>query len=365
MRFKLIVILIALVSSLTLSAQELEWSVDMNAVFKNTESEYWGSPSNTHIFTRITPQIGVSLDSARHRIMGGVTWYQPMNDHLHGYKVLPALYYQYNNDNRGLGFKFGVIPNELNSSCPTFLRSDSINFLQPNIKGAVFTVNKPHFFFYSWFDWRQIQTQNKREAFDVTGSLVWRTLKGGNRFSVSAIVRYNHLSVSKRHDEGEGVVDNFIFSPQLAYARYWYNAQFSLSAGMLMSCDRDRVGDNKWNSSIGFVSQMDVRWKWLRLTESFYAGDPQMPYYEKYGSLVYQGDPFYHNKVYSRTDLVATIFQKDFVNLEARLTFHASEDKKTAFSQQVAVRFYLDNVLWKHHRNKKKGVDRLPLQPQF
>lgn len=365
MRNWLFTILMALVSVFTLSSQELEWSVDMNAVFKNTEVENSVTPGQTNIFTRITPQIGVSMDSTRHRIMGGVTWYQPMNDHLHGYKVLPALYYQYKNLKKGLEFKFGVVPNELNALCPTYLRSDSINIVQPNVKGAVFTVNKPHFFMYSWLDWRQIQTQNKREAFDVTGQFGWQTHKGDNLFTASAVLRYNHLSVSKQHFEGEGVVDNFIFSPQLSYTHWWSDINISLLAGILMSCDRDRVADKKWHTPVGFIATAKANWKWLTLTENFYAGDRQMPFYEKYGSLVYQGDPFYHNKIYSRTDLVATIFQRDFVNLEARLTFHASEDKKTAFSQQLAVRFFIDNHIWKNHKNKPKGVYINSLPAQF
>ncbi len=362
---RLVAILIALMSLASVSAQELEWSVDMNAVFHNREVEKSVIPGETYIFTRITPQIGVSMDSTRHRIMGGVTWYQPMNDRLHGYKVLPALYYQYKNREKGLDFKFGMIPNELNATFPTYLRSDSINFVQPNIKGAVVSVDKPHFWFYSYLDWRQIQTQNRREAFDVTGQLGWKTNKEQNQFSVSAVLRYNHLSVSKQHYEGEGVVDNFVFSTQLSYGHWWSNANLYLSAGMLMSCDRDRISDNKWHTPIGFLATAKVNWKWLSLTENFYAGDPQMPLYEKYGGLLYHGDSFYHNKIYSRTDLVATIFQKDFLNLEARLTFHASEDKKTAFCQQLAVRFFIDNIIWKHHKNKPKGVHKLPLAPQF
>ena len=362
---KIIVILVLISSVLTLSSQKLEWSVDMNAVFKNSESEYWESPSRTDIFTRITPQIGMSLDSARHRIMGGVTWYQPMNDHLHGYKVLPALYYQYKDTERGIGFKFGVIPNELNASVPTYLRSDSINFVQPNIKGVVFTIDKPHFFMFSWLDWRQMQTQNKREAFDVTGQFGWRTHKGANLFTASAVLRYNHLSVSKQHYDGEGVVDNLIFNPQFTFMHRWSNAGLSVSAGMLMSCDRDRVSDNKWHIPVGFIATAMANWKWLSLTENFYAGDPQMPFYEKYGSLVYQGAPYYHNKVYSRTDLVATIFQKDFVNFEARLTFHASEDKKTDFCQQLTVRFFIDKNIWKCHKHKPNDARMIPLSPQF
>ncbi len=89
-----------------------------------------------------------------------------------------------------------------------------------------------------------------------------------------------------------------------------------------------------------------------------------MPLYEKYGSLLYQGDQYYHNKFYSRTDLVATIFSRDFLNLEARLTFHAT-DKTTAFWQQLAVRFYLDRNLWNLHKKHKKGTNGITLQSQF
>lgn len=354
-------ILLIIISALTVCAQELEWSFDMNAVFNNRESDIGESPSHTFIFTRITPQVGLSMDRRRHRIMGGVTWYQPMIDNLQGYKVLPSLYYEYKDARKGYGLKLGIIANELNASTPTFLRSDSINYVQPNIKGIVVSIDKPHFFMHSWLDWRQIQTQNRREAFSVTAKPGWRTSKGNNTISASAIIHYNHLAKTKSRCEDEGVVDNVIFSPQLAYEHHWNKAHFNASAGVLLSCDRDRNGDNKWLTQVGFIGKLEGNWKWLTLTENIYAGERQMPLYEKYASLLYQGDPYYHYKFYSRTDLAATIFHRDFVNLEARLSFHAT-NKATAFWQQVAVRFYLDSKLWKLHRNKKRGM---PLNPQF
>ena len=85
-----------------------------------------------------------------------------------------------------------------------------------------------------------------------------------------------------------------------------------------------------------------------------------MPFYEKYGSLVYRGDAFYHNKFYSRTDLVFHIVSNRFVDLTGSLTLHAN-DKTTGFWQQIACRFYMDNSLWKrrHDRNQLKS-GRLP-----
>ena len=175
---KLFFILISGVCALSTSAQQLEWSVDMNAVLNNREGGNNETPAQTFIFTRITPQIGVSMDHGRHSIMGGVTWYQPMIDNLAEYKVLPALHYHYKDSRKGYEFKFGVIPNELNNNIALFLRSDSINYVQPNIKGAVINIQKPHFWLYSWFDWRQFRTNYKREAFDATAQVGWRTTKG-------------------------------------------------------------------------------------------------------------------------------------------------------------------------------------------
>ena len=361
---RLIIALFALTAALASSAQEVEWSVDANVLLNNREGNIDLAPSKTYIFTRITPQIGVSLDSGRHSLMGGVTWLQPMNDQLQGYKVLPALYYQYKNNDKGLLFKFGMIPNELNNSVPTYLRSDSLNYVQPNIKGAALNVDRQHFWFHSWFDWRQMQTNNRREAFDVTGEVGWKTWKNYDGFKASGTIHYNHLATRKIKDLEEGVVDNFIFSPQLSYGHIWENGSFDMSAGVLMSFDRDRVAENKWLTQAGFIGKVSGNWKWLSLTENIYAGKRQMPLYEKYGGAFYRGDPLYHSKFYSRTDLVATVFQRDFVNLEARLTFHATNEG-TGFWQQVAVRFYLDRLVWKRHRHKDSGVAYRPLHSQF
>lgn len=363
MRLTLLAIVLAIVSVLSLSAQQLEWSVDMNAVLNNREGGDDETPDQTFIFTRITPQIGVSMDKGRHRIMGGVTWYQPMNDGLNGYKVVPALHYQFEDFNRGVKFKFGVIPNELDVTIPTFLRSDSLNYLNPNIMGAVVEVNKKHFWLYSWLDWRQLRTKNKREAFDITAQLGWRTVYNNSLFSLGATLRYSHLA--KRHEPAgdDGVVDNVHFNPQFRFVRTWpwYGTSVDMSLGMLLSLDRDRSDNNGWRTPAGFMGSVKATWKWLSLVENIYAGGRQMPLYDKFGPLLYLGDQHYHNKFYSRTDLVATIFQRSYLNLEAKLTFNVTS-KTTTFWQQLAVRFFLDRKLWHDSKNKKRG---LPLQPQF
>ena len=367
MKSRLVAILIAMMWLAVASAQELEWSVDMNAVFKNSEVEKSETPGETNIFTRITPQVGVSMDSTRHRIMGGVTWYQPMNDHLHGYKVVPALYYQYKDRKRGLDFKLGMIANE-RASLPVYLCSDSVNRMSPNINGLIVTLNKSHFFVGAMLDWRQIMTKHRREAFMVMGDIGWRNSHtandGDNNITVASVVAYNHLARSGARPEGEGVVDNFIAYPRVMYTHWWHKASITVEAGMLLSCDRDRVSDNKWLAQAGFLGTVVGNWKWLTVRQGIYAGKRQMPLYEKYGSLLYQGENFFRDKFYSRTEVTATIFHTDYININARLSYHAT-DKRTAFWQQIAVRFYLDNILWGKYKKKKTLDYYKPLPSQF
>mgnify|MGYP006988896627 CR=1 FL=1 len=364
---RLAVILIAVMSLAVVGAQELEWSVDMNAVFKNSEVERSETPGETNIFTRITPLIGVSMDSTRHRIMGGVTWYQPMNDRMHGYKVVPALYYQYKNSEKGLNFKIGMIPNE-RPSMPIYLCSDSINRMSPNVNGLSIALFKPHFLVSAMLDWRQIMTNKRREAFMVIADIGWRNLHttnvGDNYIVVASTIAYNHLARSGARPEGEGVVDNFITYPRVMYSHWWRNASIAVEAGLLLSCDRDRVAENKWLTQAGFFGGVIGNWKWLTVAQNIYAGKQQMPLYEKYGSLLYQGQNFFRDKFYSRTMVAATFFKTDYLNIQAQLSFHAT-DKTSAFWQQIAVRFYLDRSLWGKYKKKERHDYYSPLPPQF
>jgi hypothetical protein len=75
-----------------------------------------------------------------------------------------------------------------------------------------------------------------------------------------------------------------------------------------------------------------------------------MPLYQKFGSQLVQGDPYYNSKMYSRTDLTFHIVNNQFVDLNGSLSLHAT-DKVTGFWQQVSCRFYIDNHLWKRRHD--------------
>ena len=123
-----------------------------------------------------------------------------------------------------------------------------------------------------------------------------------------------------------------------------------MSAGSIITLERNR-GEERWHNQAGFILAATARWHWLQLDESFYAGQPLFPLYPQYGSRLNLGDPYYNNKVYSRTDLTAHVVNNRFVDLSASVMLHVS-DQTTGFWQQLTCRFYLDNWLWKHRHDR-------------
>ena len=346
----LLAILTLLLTIPSLDAQEVEWSVDASVLLNNREGgEDYTTPDQTFFFTRLAPEVGFSMMDGTHVFKAGAVWYQPMIDDLSGYKVLPTLYYRYNGDN-GWHMTVGLMPRSLMvERMPRYLWSDSLNYLQPNIRGVMAQYIKPEGYAEIAVDWRQLQTDHKREAFTVFFNADWR-LAGPLR--LGGHVQYSHLAMSKLDAENQHVNDDLVINPMLSLNLSHRTALDSLrlSAGAIIAMERDR-GINKWEHPAGFLATAIARWRWLELDETFYTGQGIMPLHAKFGSLLYQGDPYFNYKTYSRTDLVFHIVNNSFVDLTGSLTFHAN-NKTTGFWQQIACRFYIDSNLWKRRHDR-------------
>lgn len=350
MRKWLIAILTSLLTILPLAAQEVEWSVDASTLLNNREGgEDDTNPDQTFFFTRLAPEVGISMLDGTHVLKGGIAWYQPMIDDLSGYKILPTLYYRYNGDN-GWHMTVGLFPRTLMvERMPRYMWSDSLNYIQPNLRGVMAQVIKPAGFAELAVDWRQMQTDYQREAFTIMLNTDWR-IAGPLRLGGHA--QYSHLAMSKLGKEEQHVNDDLIINPMLSLDLSHRTALDSLrlSAGAIIAMERDR-GINEWERPAGFLATGTARWRWLELDETFYTGKGIMPLYSKQGSLLYQGDPYYSYKTYSRTDLVFHIVNNRFVDLTGSLTLHATNEM-TGFWQQIACRFYIDSNLWKRRHDR-------------
>ncbi len=350
MRKRLYAILTLILTIPSLGAQEVEWSVDASVLLNNREGgEDSYTPDQTFFFTRLAPEVGVSMIDRTHVLKGGVVWYQPMIDDMSGYKLLPTLYYRYNG-NDGWHMTVGLMPRSLMvERMPRYLWSDSLNYMQPNLRGVMAQYIKPEGYAELAVDWRQMQTDQQREAFTIMLNADWR-LAGPLR--LGGHLQYSHLAMSKIRVEEQHVNDDLIINPMLSLDLSHHTALDSLrlSTGAIIAMERDR-GTDKWERPAGFLATATARWRWLELDETFYTGKGIMPFYTKYGSLLHQGDPYYSYKTYSRTDLIFHIVNNRFVDLTGSLTLHATNEM-TGFWQQIACRFYIDSNLWKRRHDR-------------
>ncbi len=346
---RLTAILLVLLAIPPLAAQEVEWSIDATVLINNREGGDVYTPAQTFIFTRLAPEVGVSLNDGAHVLKGGVAWYQPMIDDMSGYKVLPTLYYRYN---RGDGWHVttGMFPRTLMvQRAPRYMWSDSLDYNQPNVRGVMAQLIKPAGYAEIAVDWRQMQTDRQREAFTTVLNTDWRV---AGPFRLGGHLQYSHLAKTRVNKEGQHVNDDILINPMLGLDLSHHTALDSLrfDVGALMTMERDR-GDMQWHNQAGLLATATARWRWLQVDETFYAGKALMPLYPYQGSLLNLGDPYFNHKVYSRTDLIGHIVSNRYVDMTLSIVYHAT-DKFTGLWQQLTCRFYLDNRLWKAAKTK-------------
>lgn len=348
---RLAAILVLLTAILPASSQDVVWSIDASMLVNNREGgeDKDFTPDQTIMFTRFAPEVGLSLMDGEHQLMGGVVWYQPMIDNLSGYKVLPTLYYRYNRPD-GWHITAGLMPRSLmEERMPRYLWSDSLNYCQPNVRGVMAQLIKAGGYAELAVDWRQMQTEHRREAFTTMLNTDWLV---AGPLRLGGHLQYSHLAKSRSHAPGEHVNDDLVINPMASLDLSQRTALDSLrlAAGAIIAMERYR-GDNHWHNHAGFVAMATARWRWLQLDETVYCGKDLMPLYPMYGSLLNLGDPYYCNKTYSRTDVTAHIVSNRFVDLNTSLVLHAGSGA-TGFWQQLSCRFYIDSDLWKRRHDR-------------
>ncbi|MGN0213193.1 MAG: hypothetical protein ACI4AH_00090 [Muribaculaceae bacterium] len=354
MRKSFFILLFAFVVATLCRAQEFTWSVDFQSVFDNREGD--DANDQTIFFTRLAPEVGVKLPGGEHRISGGVVWNQPVGNGWHDHKICPTLYYRFDKDSWKLNF--GMFSRDyLIEPTPKFLWSDSIAYEQPNVRGVLVQYVKPRGYLEMMLDWRQLQSETQREAFNVMLNSRYSLTRGGV-LQVGERLQYNHLAKQKDAPDGQSVNDDFMFNP-------WIGVNFGQSTGLdslnirigaVLSMQRSRIHADGWQNAAGVLAEVAADWRWLGLRETFYAGKNLMPLYPYYGAELNMGSPYYQAKTYSRTDLVAHIVRNNYVDLEAALNFHVTGDV-FALWQQLSLRVYIDqNLVGSKHKSSQRKI---------
>jgi len=347
-------LLAILLLPLAITAQEVVWSVDASILLNNREGGKTWSLDQTFMFTRLSPEVGISMLGGEHVLRGGVAWYQPMIDNLAGYKVLPTLYYQYHRQD-GWHITLGLLPRSvLVHRMPRYMWSDSLNYCQPNIRGCVLQWIKHQGYAELAIDWRQLQTDRQREAFTAFMNLDWQV---AGPLSLGGHIQYNHLAKSKQRSN-QIMYDDCVLNPMVAANLSHCTTRLDslrVAAGAIIALEQYRV-NNQWSCSAGFVMSAIACWRCLQVDETLYAGNNLMPYYDQVGSQLYLGDPYYQSRFYSRTDFTVHVIHNRFVDLTGGVMFHAAKGE-FGFWQQIACRFYIDQSMWKRRHDRQYMKD--------
>lgn len=334
---------IVYITNLYSQKPDFYWSVDMEAVFDNREGDTKYADAKTFFQTQLAPEIGLSVNDNRHLIAGGVVWTQPIGCEWKDYRLSPTLYYRYQN-NTGIRFAMGMFSKDLlYSEMPNYIWNDSVNYTQRNIRGAMFGYRNSAGYFQAFIDWRGMQTDTQREAFNIIASGERRYKKG--RFLWGGLMMMNHLAKDKINREQQYVVDNFVYNPYIGinlakFAKTPLDT-CSLRIGALGALTRDRE-TRKWELPAGVWVDLDVGWKFLELKNTFYAGSKLYPFYDRFGTLLDQGEPYYAASLYNRTSLQVFFLRRKFMRLKASLDFNIAPSHFN-FYQRVILEFSLSN----------------------
>lgn len=328
----------ALLAAATATAVEPTWCIDFETVFDNREGDNSITDTRTFFFTNLAAEAGVRFSDSD-RIAAGLVWNLPIDNEKEGRRLSPTLYYRHHS--RRWSASLGMFPRtQLQQELPGFLWSDSLAYFQRNIRGAMLQYHSPEAFFDFYLDWRQMQTESRREAFNIVFHGQWRP--GAHRFFIGGHAMMNHFALSKNSPSHEHIVDNFLVNPYMGLDLGSATPLDSLSvrAGAVITVERNRAFGN-WTAPAGGWLELLGEWRWLGLKNSLYAGGRLLPSYGMLGADLYQGELFYSTRFYNRTDLYARIIRNRWIELQASLNFNVTPGS-FIFYQRLTLRVYLD-----------------------
>lgn len=347
----LIVIALLLAATGIARAQEFIWSVDMNVLFDNREGDHSYTDTKTFLQSQLAPEVGISMLGGRHTIAAGAVWTQPFDKDWEGHDIAPTVYYSYRHN--GLRAAFGMFPRHLLCRrLPNYLWNDSVYYTQHNLHGAMIAAEGKHGFFEAALDWRGMQSKTTREAFGIIARGEYRR-SPESKFLAGGTAFMNHFALTENAPADQHIVDNFIVNPVVGLDLTSCTPLDSLAvrAGVLSSLTRNRA-DDRWRTAAGAWLDIDLKWRWLTVKNTFYCGGKLFPIYSLHGSLLNQGEPFYASRYYERATVAVDFLHNYFMCLQGALDFNVAKDNFT-FYQRLLLRVYIDSGMFKKGSPKR------------
>jgi len=319
-----------------LMAQKLEWNLTADGYFDNGEGDDTYRTTMTYSGLRATPEIGLSWDEGKHRIMGGYSGLAEFGL-KHGFTDgMPIAYYQYKT--KPLTFTFGIFHREkLLGDYPSYMMSDTIHYYRPFMQGFAFQHQHNRGYFEAFLDWTGLRSDTNREQFmaglSIKHAIGRRSVNDfkfsilNSQFYVGLEGYYYHYALTWNADESQHIHDYLVAHPFVGYKLQSLatDASVDVKLGALMSFDRERGMEDGSRTPVGFLGEVDANYKHWSLQETFYVGGHQQPFGKRYFGEYYWGDTYYHAPTYSRTDIKYQFIVNKYVEAYAGVIFNITK----------------------------------------
>ena len=305
------------------------YGVESFNFFDNREVHSPYQTSQTLFGSRLGAEVGLQFDS--NTLMLGVVGLKDFGQNEIALKDL-SFYYFYEEGH--FSGAFGSFPrNRLKRELPDIFVYDSIRYYSPMLHGALLQYTSRYGYAEFYCNWINKQGVGEREIFEIVSD--GRFGRKGYYLGWNALL--HHFSVP-RPNHGLRVYDKLMLNPHVGFEKSGMECfdAFSIEMGLMLSLNRDR-NDMLWKAPMGFLGEMKLR-KWrFEIRDRIYVGNPQFSDYEKYGSELHRGDPYYRSSLYNRADICFYLLNRTAVQCYVGASFHYTE-KALDSSQLVMLR---------------------------
>ncbi len=317
--------LLFILLSLTFSyAQKLEYKVKFYGFGDNREFQSEKATSQTMLGERTSFELGTTIEG-NHQFRVGLDHLFEFGSEIDDQKPKLIAYYHYEDPKKV--FYFGAFPRMDLINFPLALLTDTLNYYRPNIEGFLGRYNWSWGHQLGFVDWTSRQTETRRETFlaGFSGEMRYRSLFFQNYltlFHYAGTAEGTGLSADVEDDMG-GVLYlgsdlNKILPLEKGYIKF----------GVMGSTFRDRHGEDKFISAFSFTGELYGETKNFALRATFSEGD---------GHHFMNGDRFYDEGNYIRTDVYWKFINAKRIQGRFNLSFHLVDGSNLDQSQQICV----------------------------
>lgn len=300
--------------------------------FDNREVKSPYQRSGTYFGTRLGAELG--LRQGKSSVCAGYYLIEDFGQHAladHGW----TLYYAYRD--RHWSGAFGSLPRRLlQRELPDVFVDEATRYYTPNLGGALIQYHSRGVQAELYCDWLSKQSYTEREIFEIVSDGNFRLAAGRyGSLSLGYNARLTHFSVRKGSTP-DRVYDKLMLNPFLSCRlRGSILDSATFTGGWMASLNRDRT-DDEWKFPMGFLGDVKLNKGRFELRDRLYAGQPLMSDFDRYGTLLHRGDPYYRSPFYDRLDVTYYLLRSRRVNCHATASFHFTEGVMDN-SQQIHV----------------------------